>query len=78
MDACITFDKTAKEKILQIFGLTIDEDNFIVEQTNRSQRVISSNGDEVKLEEFAGIVKGSLIFYKSDLPSLIDLSDRLK
>lgn len=73
----ITFDASAKRKILSFFDKTVDDEGFIVEKEDTSQRVITPEGEEVKEEEFAGIRKGSEIFFKSDLPSLFNVIDKL-
>ena len=74
----ITFEKSAKEEILAIFDKIVDNEGFIVERDDPTQRVITPYGEEVTLEEFAGIRKGSEIFIKSDLPSLIDVMDKIE
>lgn len=74
----ITFEASAKEEILSFFDKTIDDDGFIVEKEDTTQRVITPDGEEITLEEFAGLRKGSEIFIKSDLPSLINLIDKLR
>ncbi len=74
----ITFEKSAKKEILSFFDKTVDEEEYIVETEDTTQRVITPDGEEVPLEEFAGITKGSEIFIKSDLPSLFGLINRLK
>ena len=71
----ITFEESAKETILSFFDKTVDNEGFIVEK-DTYQRVITPDGQEIRLEEFAGIGKGG-VFIKSDLPSLIDLLDTL-
>lgn len=73
----ITFEASAKEEILSFFDKTVDDERYIVEKEDVTQRVITPDGEEVSLEEFAGIRKGSEIFIKSDLPSLINLIDKL-
>lgn len=74
----IIFDKSLKEEILSIFDKTTDREGFIVEKSNPSQRVLSPDGAEVLIEDFAGIAKGSEIFIKSDLLSLINFSKKGK
>jgi hypothetical protein len=74
-EGVITFDASAKQEILSCFGKTVDAGNFIVEMDDPSQRVVTPDGEDIKLEEFAGIKKGSEIYIKSDLPSLIELLD---
>lgn len=70
----ITFEESAKEEILSIFDKTVDNEGFIVEK-DTGQRVITPDGEEIRLEEFAGIGKNG-IFIKSDLPSLIAYIDK--
>lgn len=74
----ITFDKLAKKEILSLFNKSVDDEGYIVEKEDETQRVLTPQGEEIKLEDFAGIRKGSEIFVKSDFPSLINLADALK
>ncbi len=78
MKDVITFEESAKKEILSFFEKSIDEKGYIVETQDPTQRVITLGGEEIKLDEFAGIRKGSEIFIKSDLYSLIKLSDEVK
>lgn len=77
MEQIITFDSSAKRDVLDMFGIGINTDGFLVEKNNPKQRILV-DGQEVEERYFAGIEKGSIVILKSDLPSLIDLSDRLK
>lgn len=72
----ITFDESLKKEILDIFDKTVDDEGYIIEKDTK-ERVLSPDGEEIELEKFAGITKGSEIFIKSDIFSLIDLTDRL-
>ena len=74
----ITFEEPAKKEILSFFDKTLDNEGYIVEKDDPTQRVITPDGEEIRLEEFAGIKGGGKIFIKSDLPSLISLSDKLE
>lgn len=76
-EGTITFDVSLKEEMLSCFGKTIDDEGYIVEKDHPDQRVITLDGNPITLEEFAGIRKGSEIYLKSDLPSLIELLDTL-
>ena len=78
MNNVITFDSDVKKEILSIFGKSVDKDGFLVDNDDPTRRVLSAEGEPVKLREFAGIKKGSLIFVKSDIISLIKLSDELQ
>jgi len=71
----ITFEESAKETILSFFDKTVDNEGFIVEK-DTGQRIITPDGEEIRLEEFAGMGKCG-IFVKSDLPSLINSLDKL-
>jgi hypothetical protein len=73
----ITFEASAKEDILSFFDKSVDDEGLIVEKNNPSQRVITLDGEEISLKEFAGIKRGSEIFIKSDLISLMNLSDHI-
>lgn len=74
----MTFDASTRLEILSCFGKTVDAGNFIVERGDPTQKVVTPDGDEIQLNEFAGIKKGSEIYIKSDLPSLIELLDSLE
>ena len=76
MQETVTFDKSVAKEILAAFDKTMDNEGFIVEASNPSQRVLTPEGEEVRLEEFAGISQGSLMFIKSDLISLIEFSKK--
>lgn len=73
----ITFEKSTKELILSFFDKIVDKDGFIVEKGDITQRVLTPDGEEITLDEFAGIRKGSEIFIKSNLPSMIELVDKV-
>ena len=73
----VTFSKEAKEDILNLYGKTIDKEGFIVEIDNKNQRVLTPKGEEIHIEEWAGIIKGSEEFIKSDTFSLIELAKKL-
>jgi len=79
MRKVITFDKNLSRDILDIFDKAVNEEGIIVEKLDPFQKVLTKEGDEVSLDEFGGLSKGSLVFIKSDIVSLIDFSkDRRK
>lgn len=73
----LLFDKSAIPFILDAFGFGEDTEGYVVEKASPTQRVLSPSGEEIQTKEFAGITRGSLLLFKSDLPSLIELADRL-
>ena len=78
MEKIITFEKNAKEEILSLFDKAVDEEGYIVEKHEPTQRVLTPDGDEIELEKFAGVRQGSLLFFKSDINSTIELADSIK
>lgn len=70
----ITFDKTSKRDVLSFLNKTLDNDGFIVEKDNPEQRVLTFDGQEISLDEFGGVQKGSEVFIKNNLVSLMRLS----
>lgn len=70
----LTFDESAKDLILGYLDKTTDSEGYIVELSNPSQRVLSKEGEEVTLDEFGGACKGSEVFIKNDLISLMRIS----
>jgi len=73
----ITFEKSLKTFVLDIFDKDVDAEGFIVEKEDPKQKVLTRDGEEIKKREFAGVRKGSEIFFKSDISSLIRLCDDL-
>lgn len=77
MDIKITFDSSARKDILNFFDKEVNEDNIIVESSTK-ELVLGMDGSEIYEKEFAGIKKGSEIFLKSDLISMLKLADERK
>lgn len=74
----IIFTKDNKEFVLDSFNKKVDSEGYIVEKSDPTQRVLAPDGHEVTLNEFAGLRRGgSEVFIKSDILSLIELSDSL-
>lgn len=68
----IIFNSSAKDFVLGAFDKTIDSLGYIVESDNTLQKVKTKDGQDIKEDQFAGIRKGSEIYMKSDILSLID------
>jgi len=73
----IGFSKEAKRDILALFGKDVDGEDFIVEKEDQTQRVLTPKGEEIRFDEWAGIMKGSEAFIKSDTISLIELAKKI-
>lgn len=71
----ITFDKSAAKFILEAFGKTVNQEGYLVEKET-SDHVLSKNGGHILISEFGGIAKGSEIYLKSDIVSMIDFVEK--
>lgn len=74
----MSFDESAKADILELFGKKIDKEGFIVEKDDENQKVLTKEGEEIHNKEWAGIVKSSEAFLKSDTFSLVKLAKKLQ
>lgn len=72
----ITFDASAQEFVLDAFGKTI-QDGFVVEKRDTDERVLTPRGEEIPAKEFAGVRRGSTVFLKSDIVSLIEAAQAI-
>ncbi len=71
----MVFDGSTVGLVLSVFEKKVDEEGYIVECVS-GQRVLSPRGDEVRIEDFAGITPGSEIILTKDLPSLLQYAER--
>jgi len=74
----ITFDDSARDFVLDAFGKKVGKGGFIVEKSNPAQKVLTPRGEEIKAEELAGVRKGSTVFLKSDIVSLVEAAEAIK
>lgn len=78
----LTFDEDSKKDVLELYGKTLDDEGFIVEKENLNQRVLTPKGEELHFKEWGGIMKGSMkgseIFVKSDIFSLLEIAKKAK
>jgi hypothetical protein len=73
----IIFGDSARDFVLDAFGKTA-KDGFIVEKSDPTQKVLTPRGEEIPLDEFAGIRKGSAIFVKNDIVSLVEAAESMR
>jgi len=71
----IVFDKKLSSFILKALGKAIDRDGYLIEK-DTGQKVLSPDGEEIPIQDFAGVTKGSEIYLKSDIPSLINFVEK--
>ena len=74
----VTFSQSSREEILKAFNMEVDPATAcLIEKENPKKFVLSPSGEPVESRYFAGLKKGSLEVIKSDINSLIKLSDTL-
>ena len=66
----ITFDRSLMPQILSSFGKELDGKGYIINSKTKA-RALSPDGEFIKANDLGGIAKGSEIYLKSDIISLI-------
>jgi len=74
----VTFTEESKSDVLELFGKTLDDEGYIVEIDNLNQRVLTPKGEEIHISEWAGVMKGSEAFVKSDIFSLMEIAKKIE
>ena len=72
----ITFDKSDASFILEAFGKTVNKEGYLVEIETGDYVLSRNNGEHILLDEFGGIAKGSELYLKSDIASMIDFIEK--
>lgn len=70
----ILFNKQALPHVLEIFGKGIDKDGFII-NSDSGEYVRDPEGQPILSKELGGIKKGSEIFLKNDIVTLLNLAE---
>ena len=82
MSLRVTFDSHNRDFILDTFGKTT-ANGFVVEKSQPgrkampSEKVLTPRGEDIPIQEFAGVRKGSVIFVKSDIVSLVEAAETI-
>lgn len=75
MGGKLTFEEDTKEEILKVFDKKVDEQGYIVESEDED-RVLTTEGEELKADNLGVIAKGSEIFVSDNFASLVDFVTR--
>lgn len=67
----LLFSPKALPFLLEAFGKSINADGLIVD--SNGEPVLTPEGEEIEASKFCGLKKGSLIFIKDDLYSIMNL-----
>lgn len=73
----VAFDSRLRGFVLDLFDKKIDLEGFIVEKTQSNRREVV-DGEPLRESDFGGVRKGSRIFFRSDISSLLTIADSLK
>jgi len=74
MKPTLSFTEKALPLILEAFGKSINKDGIIIE-TKTGEPVLTPDGEEIEAAHFGGMKKGSEIFLKDDLYSIMNLAE---
>ncbi len=67
----LTFDRASIPFVLRAFKKKVDADGYVVEEDG--QEVVTPRGEGILKGEFAGIRRGSDIFVRDDMASILDV-----
>lgn len=70
-------DDVVRDDLLKILKISVDTENNLVYEDS-SERVLSKDGREMKLDDFGGVIKGSTLIMRSDIDSLLNLAEELE
>lgn len=76
----MSFDETAAEWVLNCFGKEVNDRGFVVDKDTK-EKVLTPDGKEIPIEDFAGVVKGddgSTLFIKDNFASIVEYVKRKK
>jgi hypothetical protein len=74
----ISFDKSAQKETLEMLGIYSSEGGWLIK--DGSPIFAFDDGNPIHESEFGGVWKGKngqIIYFKSDLPSLINALDKI-
>lgn len=63
-------DLKTKKFVLSLFNNSIDDEGLIVD--SKGEKIIDSDGQEIMISQLGTIKKGSQIYVKNSLPSLVN------
>ena len=66
----ITFGPSAAETVLEQFGKTVDEEDYIIDQETEDRVESYYKEEEIHIDEFGGLIEGSTEFIKDDFAEI--------
>jgi len=80
MDYELSFseDNETKEVILSFFDYKLDEDGYIITNSEPIRKVLSRDGKEIHIDEWIGIDKGSLAFIRGSPQEIVRIARKVR
>jgi hypothetical protein len=71
MSTNLTFDESAAEFVLESFDREVDDEGYII-NSETGERETTPEGDELTVDDLAGIEQGSKIFVADEFTSIVE------
>ena len=71
MSVDITFEESAVDHVLREFDKSVDDEGYIIEEES-GDRVLTPEGDELRVDDLGAIAKGSEIFIEDNFVSVLE------
>jgi hypothetical protein len=66
----ITFGSDAAETVLEEFGRSTDDEDYIINEETGERETSYYKGEEIHIEEFGGLIDGSVGLVKDDFTEI--------
>lgn len=71
-------ERETKEMILSLFNFKLDEDHYIVTDSEPAKKVLSRDGKEMHIDDWIGIDKGSLAFVRGSPQEIVRIAKKVR
>ncbi len=65
----IEFDPQLTDLVLKSFGKTVNREGCVID--SEGEVVLSARGEQLKRDQFGGVIKGSEIYLQKDIDSVL-------
>ena len=71
-------ERETKEMILSIFNFKLDEDSYIITDSEPVKKLLSRDGKEMHINDWIGIDKGSLAFVRGSPQEIVRIAKKVR
>jgi len=71
-------ERETKKMLLSIFNFKLDEDSYIITDSEPVKKVLSRDGKEMHIDDWIGIDKGSLAFVRGSPQEIVRIAKKVK